>query len=67
MIEEAAGTSLYEKKREQTTAVIEKKDSKLKEMDSVSEFWGKLSRAAIDGLILISNVAAAQRRGAATH
>lgn len=36
MIEEAAGTSLYEKKREQTTAVIEKKDSKLKEMDSVS-------------------------------
>lgn len=36
MIEEAAGTSLYEKKREQTTAVIEKKDSKLKEMDAVS-------------------------------
>lgn len=36
MIEEAAGTSLYEKKREQTTQVIEKKDSKLKEMDSVS-------------------------------
>lgn len=37
MIEEASGTSLYESKREQTTKVIEKKDSKLKEMDSVSE------------------------------
>lgn len=37
MIEEASGTSLYETKREQTTKVIEKKDSKLKEMESVSE------------------------------
>lgn len=37
MIEEASGTSLYETKREQTTKVIEKKDSKLKEMDSVSD------------------------------
>lgn len=36
MIEEASGTSLYESKREQTTKVIEKKDSKLKEMDSVN-------------------------------
>lgn len=36
MIEEASGTSLYETKREQTTKVIEKKDSKLKEMESVS-------------------------------
>lgn len=35
MIEEASGTSLYETKREQTTKVIEKKDSKLKEMESV--------------------------------
>lgn len=35
MIEEASGTSLYETKREHTTKVIEKKDSKIKEMDSV--------------------------------
>ena len=35
MIEEAAGTSLYETKREQTTKILEKKDSKLKEMDTL--------------------------------
>lgn len=35
MVEEAAGTSLYEKKREQTTLVIERKDTKLKEMETV--------------------------------
>lgn len=35
MIEEASGTSLYETKREFTTKVIEKKDSKIKEMNSV--------------------------------
>lgn len=48
MIEEAAGTSLYEKKREQTTAVIEKKDSKLKEMDAVSAWvWHGLKQCEI--------------------
>lgn len=36
MIEEAAGTSMYEKKRDQTNQLIEKKDSKLNEIDSVS-------------------------------
>lgn len=43
MIEEAAGTSLYEKKREQTTQIIEKKDTKLKEMDCVSIECGRLA------------------------
>lgn len=42
MIEEASGTSLYETKREQTTKVIEKKDSKLKEMESVRPSLVKL-------------------------
>lgn len=35
MIEEAAGTSMYESKREQTNKLIEKKDSKLKEIEAV--------------------------------
>ena len=35
MIEEAAGTKLYESKRESARKTIEKKDAKLKEMDSV--------------------------------
>lgn len=36
MIEEAAGTSMYETKRDETQKLIEKKDSKLKEIDAVS-------------------------------
>ncbi|XP_037905557.1 structural maintenance of chromosomes protein 2 [Hermetia illucens] len=35
MIEEAAGTSLYESKREITTKVIEKKDAKLRETNTL--------------------------------
>lgn len=35
MIEEAAGTSLYEKKRKETTNLIERKDGKMKELDVV--------------------------------
>ena len=38
MIEEAAGTRLYETKREAAQKTIEKKDAKLREMDSVSFF-----------------------------
>lgn len=37
MIEEAAGTSLYEKKREHTAQTIERKDVKLKEIGTVFE------------------------------
>ena len=36
MIEEAAGTRLYESKRENAEKTIEKKESKLREVDSVS-------------------------------
>ncbi|KAJ6645604.1 Structural maintenance of chromosomes protein 2 [Pseudolycoriella hygida] len=35
MVEEAAGTSMYESKRDQTNKLIEKKDAKLNEMESV--------------------------------
>lgn len=35
MIEEAAGTSMYEQKREHTTKLMEKKDGKLQEMEAV--------------------------------
>jgi len=35
MIEEAAGTRLYESKKEAAQKTIEKKDAKLKEIDSV--------------------------------
>lgn len=36
MIEEAAGTRLYESKKEAAQKTIEKKDAKMKEIDSVS-------------------------------
>ena len=36
MIEESAGTRLYESKRENAEKTIEKKESKLREVDSVS-------------------------------
>ena len=36
MIEEAAGTKLYESKKESAQKTIEKKDAKLKEIDTVS-------------------------------
>lgn len=36
MIEEAAGTSMYEAKRDETKRLIEKKDAKLNEIDAVS-------------------------------
>lgn len=35
MIEEAAGTRLYESKKENAQKTIEKKDAKLKEIDTV--------------------------------
>jgi len=35
MIEEAAGTRLYESKKESAQKTIEKKDMKLREIDSV--------------------------------
>ena len=37
MIEEAAGTRLYESKKESAQKTIEKKDAKLKEIDGVSK------------------------------
>ena len=37
MIEEAAGTRLYESKKEAAQRTIEKKDAKLKEIDTVSK------------------------------
>lgn len=39
MIEEAAGTSMYEHKRDQTNKVIERKDAKLREIEAVSEWF----------------------------
>ena len=38
MIEEATGTRLYETKKESAQKTIEKKDAKLREIDSVSKF-----------------------------
>ena len=38
MIEEAAGTRLYESKKESAQKTIEKKDAKLREIDTVSRF-----------------------------
>lgn len=35
MIEEAAGTSMYESKRDDTAKLIEKKDTKIKEISEV--------------------------------
>lgn len=40
MIEEAAGTRMYEAKKQQAQKTIEKKDAKLKEINDVREmFW----------------------------
>ena len=39
MIEEAAGTRLYETKKEAAQKTIEKKDAKLREIDTVSVFF----------------------------
>ncbi len=38
MIEEAAGTMMYESKKQQAQKTIEKKESKLKEINNVSSF-----------------------------
>ena len=37
MIEEAAGTMMYESKKQQAQKTIEKKDSKLREINDVGE------------------------------
>ena len=42
MIEEAAGTRLYESKKEAAQRTIEKKDAKLREIDTVSLSWTAL-------------------------
>lgn len=39
MIEEAAGTRLYESKKEAAQRTIEKKDAKLREIDMVHIDW----------------------------
>lgn len=39
MIEEAAGTRLYESKKEAAQKTIEKKDAKLREIDMVHNDW----------------------------
>ena len=41
MIEEAVGTRLYESKKETAQKTIEKKDAKLKEIDTVSAHFSK--------------------------
>lgn len=38
MIEEAAGTKMYESKKQTALKTIEKKDAKLREIDSVLKF-----------------------------
>lgn len=38
MIEEAAGTRMYETKKQQAEKTIEKKDAKLKELNDVSSY-----------------------------
>lgn len=43
LLEEAAGTKLYEKKKDQSLKVLEKKQAKLKEIDQVS--WQGVWRA----------------------
>ena len=43
MIEEAAGTRLYESKKEAAQRTIEKKDAKLKEIDTVSSIYIAIS------------------------
>lgn len=42
MIEEAAGTRLYESKKEAAQRTIEKKDAKLREIDMVHNDWFEL-------------------------
>lgn len=39
MIEEAAGTSMYETKREDTAKMMEKKDTKIQEINEVMSIW----------------------------
>lgn len=39
MIEEAAGTMMYESKKQQAQKTIEKKDSKLREITDVIKYW----------------------------
>lgn len=46
MIEEAAGTRLYEAKREAAQKIIEKKDAKLHEIDTVS-IWSRYLKIAL--------------------
>lgn len=43
MIEEAAGTSMYESKREHSMKQIDKREAKLSELNSVSEYLVKYS------------------------
>lgn len=46
MIEEAAGTMMYESKKQQAQRTIEKKDSKLKEINDVREKTRRSERKA---------------------
>lgn len=39
MVEEAAGTRMYETKKQAAQKTIEKKDAKLKELSDVSKNW----------------------------
>lgn len=41
MIEEAAGTRMYETKKQAAEKIIEKKDAKLKELNEVRHFYLK--------------------------
>ncbi len=53
MIEEAAGTRLYESKKESAQKTIEKKDAKLKEIDTVGQH--KITKLLMQSIVALSN------------
>ena len=56
MIEEAAGTRLYETKKEAAQKTIEKKDAKLREIDTVCGFISQNSYFILCIFIKIINI-----------
>ena len=60
MIEEAAGTRLYESKKEAAQRTIEKKDTKLKEIDTVWHIyhfrWQKVIKSKLSVVTAVGNM-----------
>lgn len=56
MVEEAAGTSMYESKRDQTNKLIEKKDAKLSEMDAVSIYLKSVYIWTVDCVMISETI-----------